>query len=604
MRGGDKPLDRGTGVICASFGSGGEWLSLGRAHPTAGFVELSGAPPFDESWRGQRELVRRYRAGLATDGSAYLQLAGVAEGVRLVAGVETAAGSDSIEQRLRLRRPVGAESGTLRLLFAGRLGRPALAMITEAATPQPAPPTANLLSASGSELRLLAPELASEATVSVEAGQAVLPDDGWRVEGERAEFRLAWPAEEVELAFVVRCRLLVGGPAPVAGPAGEAAGRLPEPVAGRLPQPVAGVHVPSELRPALERIHRGALASVRGCTALRVAPGRVAILTDHRLLPLSWTRDAYFQALLLLRAGDTDRVADHLRWLWLDCRRPNGWWGRSHHADGRRKDEVYQVDQQLYPLLELADYKRATGRLPDLRDGPSAAGGWNELVGEVVEGLLDRLSDTGLLATDENAADDPAGLPYLLANQILAWHSLRRLAELSAVLPAVAGREEVGERLRRSTLSRFRLPGPTGELWAYAVGSGGESQLYHDANDVATALAPAWGFCSVADPAWLATMDFAFSSHNPAYAAGHYGGLGSDHTPGVWPLGLAQEWLARSLAGHHAAAARALRRLTACAFSDWSLPEASDPATGRALARHWFAWPGALVSALLPDEPA
>lgn len=594
MPGDDKPLDRGTGVVCASFGSDGAWLSLGRAHPTAGFIELCGAPAFDEGGRGRAEMVRRYRASLAEGSSAFLRLTGVADGVEVAAAVEAEPGSDAIEQRLCLRRKDRAQPQTLRLLFRGRLDRPALAMITESGAVQPAAPAGNGLRAMGTELRLWAPEIATEATTSVEAVQATVLAGGWRVEGERAELSLAWPGESAEMELVVRCRLAVRGAAPAAATAHEGA--------GRLPPPIAGAHVPPEYRPALERIRRHALDYVRGCTALRVGPGRVAILTDHRLLPLSWTRDAYFQALLLLRAGETERVAGHLRWLWLDCRRPDGWWARSHHADGRRKDEVYQADQQLYPLLELADYRQATGRLPDLGDGSTAAGGWSALVGDVVEGLLGRLAGAGLLATDENAADDPAGLPYLLANQILAWHTLRRVPELSVELPALAGLQRLAERLRRRTLSRFRARGPTGELWAYAVGSRGESQLYHDANDVATALAPAWGFCSVADPAWRATMDFAFSGHNPGYAAGPYGGLGSRHTAGVWPLGLAQEWLARSLAGQHAAAQDALRRLLACALSDGSLPEASDPATGRLLARPWFAWPGALVGAFLPDE--
>lgn len=597
MRGGEKLLDRGTGLVCASFGAGGHWLSLGRAHPTAGFVELSGAPAFDESWRGRPELVRRYRASLAGDGSAFLRLGGVDEGVELEAAVDADSGGDSIEQRIRLRRADIAEPHALRLLFRGRLDTSPLAMITETGTPQPRPSSGNRLRASGAELRVLASELATEATLSVAAGRAAVLADGWRLEGEQAALDLVWPAGQSEIALVVRCRLAIesGGPPPDRS-AGEGA--------GRLPPPVGGVYVTPEFRPALERIRRCALDYVRGCTALHVAPGRVAILTDHRLLPLSWTRDAYFQALLLLRAGHTERVADHLRWLWLDCRRPDGWWARSHHADGRRKDEVYQADQQLYPLLELADYRRTTGRLPDLGDGTAAAIGWNALVGEVVEGLLGRLSGAGLLATDENAADDPAALPYLLANQILAWHTLRRLGDLSAELPAAASLHDVSDRLRRRTLSRFRVPGPTGDLWAYAVGARAENQLYHDANDVATSLAPAWGFCSVADPAWRATMDFAFSSQNPGYATGPYGGLGSHHTPGVWPLGLAQEWLARSLTGQRAAAVEALRRLIACALSDGSLPEASDPATGRLVARHWFAWPGALVGAFLPEERA
>ncbi|MDP8905204.1 MAG: hypothetical protein M3N29_07805, partial [Chloroflexota bacterium] len=58
--------------MCASFGSGGRWLSLGAAHAPHGFVELAGVPPLDESWRGRPDLVRRYRQMLADDAYAFL----------------------------------------------------------------------------------------------------------------------------------------------------------------------------------------------------------------------------------------------------------------------------------------------------------------------------------------------------------------------------------------------------------------------------------------------------------------------------------------------------------------------------------------------------
>ncbi|HJU03047.1 MAG TPA: hypothetical protein VJ966_17765, partial [Actinomycetes bacterium] len=56
-----KPLDVGNGQVCASFAVDGSWLSLGRPHAGRGFVELTGAPPFDEARRGRPDAVRRYR---------------------------------------------------------------------------------------------------------------------------------------------------------------------------------------------------------------------------------------------------------------------------------------------------------------------------------------------------------------------------------------------------------------------------------------------------------------------------------------------------------------------------------------------------------------
>jgi uncharacterized protein len=368
--------------------------------------------------------------------------------------------------------------------------------------------------------------------------------------------------------------------------------------------------VPQELAGPVARIAARARRYVAECTALAVAPGRVAILADHRLLPLSWTRDAYWQALLLLgdrpqrrqRARD-DIVAAHLRWLWLDCDRPNASWARSHHANGRRKDERFQADQQLYPLLELCDYARIRGRLPDLGLGDAAdRTEWSRLVGGVLT-MLDRVADAdGLLASDENPADDAADLPYHLSTQILAGYTWSRLGEdLGPLLDLPASTAQLAQRaarLRAATLERFATTHEGRRLWAYAIDDRGRTLVGADANDLPTAFAPLWGFCSPSDPGWRATMDFALSPLNHTYAQGAFGGLGSRHTAGTWSLGLIQEWVARSLAGDAPAAAAALRRLIAVALDDWSLPEASDPHTGRLSARPWFAWPGAVVGAL------
>ena len=366
--------------------------------------------------------------------------------------------------------------------------------------------------------------------------------------------------------------------------------------------------VPEQLAGSLGRIAARAERYVRQCTALEVGPGRVAILADHRLLPLSWTRDAYYQALLLLVAPakptqlrpGADIVADHLRWLWLDCVRPEGGWARSHHADGRRKDERFQADQQLYPLLELCDYVAAVGRLPALGVGDEVAGrgAWSRLIAAVVA-MIDRSSGPdGMLASAENPADDEVGMPYHLSTQILAWFTFRRLAGLGGLIELSEDLAERAEKHRQSVARHFTIDHLASPTWAYASNGRGRSLLYHDANDLPTALAPVWEFCPPDDPAWRATMDFAFSSHNDAYVAGPFGGLGSRHTPGTWSLGLIQEWLARSMAGEPPRAADALSRLVAVALDDWMLPEASDPTTGRMTARPWFAWPGAVVGAL------
>ena len=119
--------------------------------------------------------------------------------------------------------------------------------------------------------------------------------------------------------------------------------------------------------------------------------------------------------------------------------------------------------------------------------------------------------------------------------------------------------------------------------WAYAIDGHGNFRLYHDANDLPVAIAPCVGFVRSDDPLWQATMRFAFSLANPAYVEGRFGGLGSAHTPGVWPLGDVQEWVWASLSGDTRRAGSCLAKLVAIADADGLLPETYDPGR-RALA--------------------
>ncbi len=82
------------------------------------------------------------------------------------------------------------------------------------------------------------------------------------------------------------------------------------------------------------------------------------LLTDHMLLPLSWNRDAYYlaRALLSSHAELRDVVRRHLIWMFEIAKRTDGAWGRCYVANGLIKDAAFQLDQQLFPLLELAEY--------------------------------------------------------------------------------------------------------------------------------------------------------------------------------------------------------------------------------------------------------
>jgi meiotically up-regulated gene 157 (Mug157) protein len=182
-----------------------------------------------------------------------------------------------------------------------------------------------------------------------------------------------------------------------------------------------------------------------------------------------------------------------------------------------------------------------------------AAAGSNRL-GEVLAETWRALpidSELGLLASEEDPADDPASMPYLLSTQILLWYTATRLlihaGELRLDAPALAG---AADTVRAAIRDRFPCPGPFGTQWTYETDGRGRFRRYQDANDLPTALAPLWGLC------------------------------------------------APEVLGETGRAGRVLERLLAVAAPDGLLPETYDSDTGAWLARHWFAWPSAVLAAL------
>ncbi len=612
-----KPRDIGNGLVCASFGIGGEWLSLATVHPEAGFVELTGLPLFAPEWRSDPVAVRRYRSWMRREEHAFLHVdAGRAT---VTTRQDAPRGTRGVVQRLVISASFRERPAGIRIRLNGYLGPPALAETTEV-DPPPEPETKSRVKVREGTLR-----------VNGEGGPVIV--QAWmRKGGEssrgstegRSDMRIAWkvlrrrmptavawidwPADAAEVHLDIACTF--------DAPAAE----MPDWCDGeRLsPSPRSAEAAREELRPllvparlvkSLGRMNQRAATYTRGCTALQVSGAERVILADHRILPLSWTRDAYWQARLMLatwgRGGHDDDeriVADHLRWLFLRCERPDGRWVRSHYADGRRKDRPLPSDQQLYPLLELTDYLAATGRLPDLP--PEST--WSDLVGTAWSAAREAVDEqTGLMRTDENAADDVPTYPYLLSDQVLLWHTARRLAQVAPKLGLDAAALTAMEtRVRAAVTEHFVVDGPLGQMWAYSVNGRGGIERYMDANDLPAALAPLWGFCKPTDKTWQATLRFAFDPENPGFVDGPYGGLGSRHTPGTWSLGDIMGWVAFGLMEEPGAADAALERLAQTAFSDGMLPEAYDPEGSSAAVRHWFAWPGAALGALLLDHAA
>lgn len=581
---GYKPLDFGGDGITGSVDISGRLIALNAPHPEHGYVSLTTAPPFTEGERYNPAAVRAYRAGLAA-----LEGFGPHFADEIVAR-EACLLEDAVPQ-VRLSFVRGGQAtitsfahggGAVQICefenvtprWQGRIAlqRCAYTQLTE-----------------GGPL----PAVAVESRLRLHEGLLTLenPALGWAVaaaglpagEPARQEIEGAVMVDlEGRAGIVVLCYAF--------GPDAEMAAQRARDLAAQ------------DLHAALEQqlMHWGQLWQAgpvdplarRGLVyglSLAVPDGDgICVLTDHMLLPLSWNRDAYYVMLALLhwQPQMADLVRGHLIWLFEMAERPDGLWGRCYLANGRIKDSAFQLDQQLFPLLELADYVLMTGDRATLeRLAPH--------VGPLVETLLAmRAEGLSLLPTDETPGDDPIAYPYHLSSHILMWRVWGRLHELG--LPGDFNK--LAAAVREDILAHFVAEHGGRRLLSYAADGQGQHHFYHDANDTPLVLAPLWGLFASDDPLWRATLDFAFSDDNRGGA--YDGRLGSVHTPAPWPLGDLQELLLARLLQDPGREARVWAHLHCAAQWDGALPEAYDPVSCAVVSRHWFAWPGALLAYL------
>ena len=353
-----KPLDFGNGIVSGTVGATGRLLSLGAAHPIHGRVVLSATPPFDEQRQADQPAVRRYRAALAAaDRPGFgFELDGVPGGASLIGdrvpSITVRAGGRTVE--IATFAPPGRRGAIQRarggagLGFGGdpRLARAAYTQLTPGGRLPPVGPSG--LDAAFAVRRA---DRDGDAYLAVAIGRTA--DDA---------------AAEAEA-------MLRDGPSAVDEVADD------------------------EATSSAARIAR-ALAYCLDCAVCRLDDGTVAILADHEILPLVWTRDAYYvaHALALVRPADAaarTTVAAFVRWLFERAERIDGWWPRASLASGAAKDPQFQLDQQLYPLLLSIE---TAMHLTEAR--------------EVLERILSRRAVNGLIATSETPADDPIALPY------------------------------------------------------------------------------------------------------------------------------------------------------------------------------------------------
>ena len=577
-----KPLDVGNGIVAGTLTPNGRWLSLGAAHPVHGRIVLSDAAAFPDDQRLDQPAVRAYRAGLAS-------LSRKGFGLSLLSGE---AEVFLVEDSLPLSVLDRADYARIEVLtFAPRGRRGALQIVRVAARDTTISVGVawqgkmQLARAAYTQLTPGGPLPAARSnTTTGEDGQLIWFDD--RELGASAAIALPTHQQvpaNMSLPFVVAIALADTLDAAVREAvmlAGEGALLVGEEVQARRSW-WQGVGRDGDLDHAVRR----GVAYALDCAASRIDDLAVAVLADHEILPLVWTRDAYYVCRMLLELAPRDErvravVDGFLNWLFEAAERPAGWWPRASLANGGSKDPAFQLDQQLFPLLLLEDHARLTGEIALL----DRYAGMRQ---ETLRALLTKRTPFGLIATDETPADDPLEQPFHFSSHVLLWRVLRDLD------PAQA------DEVRDATRAAFVVSG----RFAYAVrGAKGEGpRHYHDANDLPTVFAPAWGFCDADDPIWRATIDFAWSQKNDGYFAGPLGGLGSLHTRHPWPLGDLQEIVVARVVGDAERERRGWERLERVETWDGLLPEAYDETTGAVASRHHFAWPAALRALLALD---
>lgn len=595
-----KPLDFGLDGLTGSLNRDGRIVSLNTYHPEQGYITATAQTPFDETLRYTPVAVRAYRRGLADSPGFGLCLEGLsivrreyalledavpvlrfhlADGGTLEVIVFAAAYRGAPHVFYQIRGP--ASLGTIRLDGKLWIQRCAYTQLTEGG-PLPMPPVqTRILDAAPSGVTLVNDALQT-VLVTTLAG-AEQDGDGVRFDAQTA----------LDDRVVIAFRLCA---------ADDVAPLSPSPTHDEV-QTLLSQHLETWQRrwkrwrhadhPLDLPLRRALVYALHN--SVPVDEQALCVMTDHQLLPLSWTRDAYYTVMPLLnwQPEFAGLVRRHLVWLFERAERPAGHWGRAYLTNGKVKDPTMQLDQQLYPLLELAEYTHITG-------DKSLRQQLGDAVRQVFEMLLAaRDTTTGLFPTHETPADDPVHLPFHLSSHILFWYTLQRLMCVTDAYTMDTRWAALSAEIHAAVRQYFTTPWGDRLVYAYLTDGNGSCRLYQDANDLPLALAPLWGFCPPDDDVWRNTMAFSFSPEN---TSGFYGtaddpypGLGSVHTPDAWHLGSVQEYLYAQITGDTARKDRVIQKIAQTMQWDGALSEAFSARTGEVVSRHWFAWPNAAL---------
>jgi len=635
-----KPLDLGCGRLSASISTNGDILSINGYHPTIGFMTLAPVEQFPDDQFYHSAFVRQYRRrlidlfenegrgfGMRPQGHVQDQKLSLVEssapllcytlGPLKISSLFMAV---DVEQYGCLINQVqidntGEEDATFSYEFGGimSLNRCSYGQLTEAG-PIPMPPPENALVVRDNQLSLINAHLPARTDMFLfDGSQPLLLAATTQTSAGTINYthigRISLTSKETRVLFIVytltpsREEPFIPDAARVEEWARKAQISLPK--------------WKTRKDTTTSFLIQRNIDYILSCCTIPITDEHVCIITDHQILPLSWNRDIYYMVQLLSAAERQATslieypqqhawqkkmqqvLKGHILWTFEMAERPHHYWGRAYLTTGYCKDDVFQLDQQCYPLLELCDY---VTRFQDTAVVRRVA----LQIDEILTMLLDyRHEQKWLFMTRETPGDDHVAHPYHFSSQVLTWWTFSQLASLNAAIPfTTLDLATWAENVRRDCLASFTTSyaDSSQKIFSYLTDLQGNHQCYHDANDLPTVYAPLWGFCQLSDPVWRQTMQFGFSPQNTrGFYLGAFGGLGSVHTPHPWPLGDGQELLYAHLQHDSKRYEHVLQKLTSVVQWDGLFSEAIHEETGRVTSRHWFSWPGAFISTVLLD---
>ncbi|WP_313639093.1 glycoside hydrolase family 125 protein [Paenibacillus sp.] len=638
-----KPIDVGNGHMSASIGLNGLASSVNAYHKAQGFVTLTSIEQFPNDKFHDSNHVRRYRKRLVDT---------IEEGNQAI-GFGIKLQEKNVKQQvyyLESKDPVfhyefrnveahsmflaaqkndksylihrfgltnrSDQEVVIPLIVGGlfSLNRCSYGQLTEGG-PIPIPPLENKMDVQGNHIAISNRHLAARADMYVFNGHAamnLLPAQQTANDPVRYEFGMELTLDKgasriismvYSLSHQADCETELS-PTDVEQLTADAIQHLPD------WKQITSIQ--DEQTKAAQFIIQRNLDYIISCCSVPIDQEYICVITDHQLLPLSWNRDSYYMMQLLLESESKSEflfeesyrsewknlvqriVKGHLLWMFEKADRPHQYWGRAYLTNGYSKDNVFQFDQQCYPLLELCDYYVQYGDEETVKR-------LLPIVKEVLGMIMDyRHEEKWLFKTGETPADDKVDYPYHFSSQVLAWHTLQQLSELNKVFSFHDGDlSEWADQVHNDCTQSFTTLCNGKELFAYLTDLKGNFQNYHDANDLPAVYAPIWGFCSKEDVKWIHTMEFGFSEENiGGFYTGTYSGLGSVHTPHPWPLGYAQELLFSEVMKDSIRHDKVFQKLMEIVQWDGLYSEAINEETGGVQSRHWFSWPGAYISTL------